>query len=618
MMKKVFVSFLLTTVLQTLIFAEVTTSGQKGLVRAYSAKTLQQGKLAVNFGGEYSRDLNYVPVVWVGNLSDSATGSSGEPVMITGNFGLSFGLTNFWDLSLSAPMYADFLNDKNSSGQGDIIISTKVQYPPYQHTHVFDMAYLVSFIVPTGARNKGLFLRQPYHIPSGGTNNDRISMYTTGEPEIDLKMLWTLDIGEISGPSKQHRQIQFHTNFGIRFTSNADVDHVFLLNQAVEYSPVPFLTVFTEFVGETRVSKFTKSFYIGDDALWLTPGFTINTPPGLIIKLAFDLGLSNKDSLTTFTQKESTHHYKTRILPAWSVNGALEWAGFLISKDKDKDGIKDKNDRCPDEPEDVDGYHDNDGCPDLDNDKDGIPDVKDKCPSQPEDIDGFEDSDGCPEGDNDKDGIPDDKDKCPAVKEDVDGFEDHDGCPDLDNDKDGVPDSLDKCKMQPEDMDGFEDDDGCPDLDNDKDGIPDKKDKCPMKPENINEFQDDDGCPDVKKKKAPEIQKRMILKGVEFKTGSAELTFESYAILNGIVDQLKDYPEVRIEIRGYTDNIGKRSKNMRLSQKRAQSVKQYLINKGVAGSRLVAIGFGPDNPIASNRNAAGRRQNRRIEFYRLN
>ena len=89
-----------------------------------------------------------------------------------------------------------------------------------------------------------------------------------------------------------------------------------------------------------------------------------------------------------------------------------------------------RDDKCPDEPEDNDGFQDDDGCPDPDNDGDGIPDTIDKCPNEPEDKDGFQDDDGCPDPDNDGDGIPDEHDKCPNEPETFNGFEDDDGCPD--------------------------------------------------------------------------------------------------------------------------------------------------------------------------------------------
>ncbi len=164
--------------------------------------------------------------------------------------------------------------------------------------------------------------------------------------------------------------------------------------------------------------------------------------------------------------------------------------------DSDGDGVPDKNDACPTEREDKDGFQDDDGCPDLDNDNDGIPDATDKCPDQPEDADGFQDTDGCPDLDNDNDGIQDGYDSCPNEPEDKDGDRDEDGCPDNDRDRDGVPDNVDKCPDVPEDTDGFGDEDGCPETDYDGDGIPDDEDQCPDQPEDIDGVEDQDGCPD--------------------------------------------------------------------------------------------------------------------------
>jgi len=87
-------------------------------------------------------------------------------------------------------------------------------------------------------------------------------------------------------------------------------------------------------------------------------------------------------------------------------------------------------DQCPDDPEDIDQFEDEDGCPDPDNDQDGILDVDDLCPNEPEDIDEFEDADGCPDPDNDQDRILDVDDECPNVPEIYNGLDDEDGCPD--------------------------------------------------------------------------------------------------------------------------------------------------------------------------------------------
>lgn len=120
--------------------------------------------------------------------------------------------------------------------------------------------------------------------------------------------------------------------------------------------------------------------------------------------------------------------------------------------------------------------------PDLDSDGDGIPDSLDACPADPEDFDGFADEDGCPDPDNDGDGIPDGYDSCPDTPEDFDGDRDEDGCPDDDKDGDGIPDDEDECPDEPEDFDGLADEDGCPEDDADEDGIPDDEDECPDEP----------------------------------------------------------------------------------------------------------------------------------------
>jgi outer membrane protein OmpA-like peptidoglycan-associated protein len=296
----------------------------------------------------------------------------------------------------------------------------------------------------------------------------------------------------------------------------------------------------------------------------------------------------------------------------------MGWNGYLVPQDDDRDGVKNPDDRCPKDPEDIDGFEDSDGCPDPDNDKDGIPDVNDKCPNKAEDMDGFEDSDGCPDPDNDKDGIDDGQDKCPNMAEDFDGIEDEDGCPDGDNDKDGVPDSLDKCPTEPEDIDNFEDSDGCPDPDNDKDGIPDLKDKCPDKPETMNGIDDEDGCPDEKKaEEKSDMPKHQILEGVNFASGSSNLTYSSYRYLEPIISEMKKFPDIEIEVRGHTDSVGKYELNMRLSQQRADAVKTYLVQHGVESIRIRSVGFGPSSPVADNRTAAGRATNRRIEIVRV-
>jgi OmpA-OmpF porin, OOP family len=299
--------------------------------------------------------------------------------------------------------------------------------------------------------------------------------------------------------------------------------------------------------------------------------------------------------------------------------------------DRDGDGIMDDVDKCPDDPEDFDDFEDKNGCPDPDNDKDGIPDVDDKCPNVPENFNGFQDKDGCPDnidGDRDGDGIPDSKDKCPDLPEDKDHFEDKDGCPDPDNDGDGVNDKGDKCpgydsdkrdnfiKVK-EDKDGFEDEDGCPDPDNDKDGILDKDDKCPNEPESFNQYKDEDGCPD----KSPITitkDRVLIMEKIYFETNKAKIRSISFPILNTVAKTLIAHKELKIiEIQGHTDERGSNRHNLRLSQRRANSVRNYLINKGLGADRLTSRGYGEDQPKCRQHNRACWSKNRRSEFVIL-
>ncbi|MBV8759112.1 MAG: OmpA family protein [Deltaproteobacteria bacterium] len=288
--------------------------------------------------------------------------------------------------------------------------------------------------------------------------------------------------------------------------------------------------------------------------------------------------------------------------------------------DRDGDGIKDDVDKCPDDPEDYDGFEDEDGCPDPDNDRDGIPDVDDKCPNIPEDKDGFQDEDGCPEGnknDRDGDGILDDVDKCPDDPEDFDGFQDEDGCPDPDNDQDGILDVDDLCPNDPEDKDGFEDEDGCPDPDNDKDRILDKDDKCPNEPETYNGFEDEDGCPDRGRVVVTDTSIE-ILDMIYFEYDKAIIKKESYPILDAVAATLQGNPSIQlVEIQGHTDERGDDAYNLDLSDRRAHSVRQYLIDKGVDEKRLTAQGYGETQPLDRSHNEKAWAKNRRVAFLIL-
>ena len=251
--------------------------------------------------------------------------------------------------------------------------------------------------------------------------------------------------------------------------------------------------------------------------------------------------------------------------------------------------------------------------PPGDRDGDGLTDDVDQCPDDPEDRDNFEDENGCPDPDNDQDGVLDEPDQCDDQPEDRDEFEDENGCPDPDNDADGIPDTSDQCRNEPEDRDNFEDENGCPDPDNDQDGVLDATDQCPLVPETRNGIDDEDGCPDNVRIEGGQI---VILQRVEFETDSDVILPISFPILTEVAATIRGNPQIRqIRVEGHTDDRGPDAHNMDLSQRRAQSVRRWLVENNVEDSRLVAEGFGETRPRVPNRGRANRQTNRRVEFH---
>ncbi len=307
----------------------------------------------------------------------------------------------------------------------------------------------------------------------------------------------------------------------------------------------------------------------------------------------------------------------TQGITAADVRGMV---GFIFEPsigDRDGDGLRDDVDQCPDEPEDFDGFADDDGCPDPDNDRDGILDVDDECPMVPEDRDGDADQDGCPEGnegDRDGDGILDNEDQCPDDPEDRDGFQDEDGCPDPDNDSDGILDTDDLCPNDPEDRDNFEDQDGCPDPDNDQDRILDRDDSCVNEPETYNGTEDEDGCPDTGSVIIEE-NSIVILEKIYFETDSAEILARSFPIIDAVAATLVGNPHITlVEVQGHADERSSDEYNIRLTRDRAAAVVEALVQRGVARDRLRSAGYGERCPLDPRHNQEAWERNRRVEF----
>ncbi len=234
--------------------------------------------------------------------------------------------------------------------------------------------------------------------------------------------------------------------------------------------------------------------------------------------------------------------------------------------------------------------------PPSDRDGDGIIDEVDKCP----DVKGFAKYQGCPVPDTDKDGINDEDDKCPTVP----GMARYQGCPVPDTDKDGINDEDDKCPTVP----GVARYQGCPVPDADGDGINDEEDKCP----NLKGVPENQGCPAI----SEEIKKRVefAAKNILFVTGSSKLQASSNKGLTDVAKILKENPDMTISVDGHTDNVGSDVLNQKLSDSRSAAVKNYLASKGVDASRITAAGHGEAMPIADNKTATGRQQNRRVEL----
>jgi len=215
--------------------------------------------------------------------------------------------------------------------------------------------------------------------------------------------------------------------------------------------------------------------------------------------------------------------------------------------------------------------------------------------------------------DTDGDGLLDTVDACVLEPEDKDGYLDDDGCPEVDNDLDGLLDATDKCPNEAEDPEGFEDDDGCPDPDNDKDTVLDVQDQCPNEPGSptVQPL----GCPSNPFVVVTDCEVK-ITQQIHFEYNKDKIRPESFPILDAVVEVLQKNPDIKLEVQGHTDNRGGAAYNKNLSNRRAASVRKYLLGKGITESRLTSMGYGFDRPLVDNSTDQNRALNRRVQFIR--
>lgn len=395
-------------------------------------------------------------------------------------------------------------------------------------------------------------------------------------------------------------------------------------NWFLDYTRTGYDSDLTPFIVDTDIARTGAELLLNPDANWnwfvaFAGGYMQAEDDSGVIDLGrglVSLGVGQRritDGGFFRWEIRSSQTFSNNDLADASVYNAQALIGYSwgfgsrTMLDEDGDGVADRKDKCPGTPRGAEV--DEDGCP-MDSDGDGVYDGLDRCPDTPK---GWPvDESGCPT-DSDGDGVPDGRDKCPDTPKGA--KVDEDGCP-KDSDGDGVYDGLDKCPDTPK---GWPvDAKGCP-KDSDGDGVPDGKDDCPGTPRGTKV--DDKGCPIPEKKKAEQLfteeKKTLVLRGVNFELNSDALRSNSADILDKVAASLRDWPNVRVEIGGHTDSSGSAKYNQTLSERRANSVKAYLMGKGIDGSRLVTRGYGEEKPIADNSTEAGMAQNRRVELTKL-
>jgi outer membrane protein OmpA-like peptidoglycan-associated protein len=592
----------------------------KGFITVNASQVLEPQKLSFGLVGNYARD----PLVLEGTPGTSTPGNEEFSVrhLVTTQFQVAYGLFKNFEIGAAVPLtvvegrhtpalpaQAGMPNTGDALTFGAQGIGDIVFYPKYRILNTslspIGLAASLGVVLPTGDKTaftgEGQVELLPSLILDKFTLGERFHFGLNVGGRIRTKTVTFTDNYNLAPFCTMPGMMNCATPTGKSITVGSEA----MAGAAMAVGLVPQrLELVTEIYGSAGFHNGIQELPV--EAL---AGFKLYLAHNSFMDVGAGLGIDSH----ALHSSDSAYG-----APDFRVFLGLVWEPTV--GDRDGDGIKDDIDQCPDDPEDPDGFEDQDGCPDPDNDQDGIPDKVDKCPMDPENKNGFEDADGCPDSpvlDRDGDGIPDDVDKCPDDPEDKDGFEDQDGCPDPDNDKDGIPDTSDLCPNQPEDKDGFEDQDGCPDPDNDKDGIPDTSDKCPNEPETFNGYEDEDGCPD-RGRVIVHKGKIEILDKIYFETDKAIIKPESFPILDAIAATLQGNPQIeQVEIQGHADERGSPEHNMELTQARAESVMQYLVNKGIDPARLTAKGYGATMPIDPGHDEEAWSKNRRVEFVIL-
>ena len=644
-------------------FAETGLEGGADGLHQQSAKTLGQGTISAGIGAQGVVDSKASAYNYTYTTDGEQTVVGNLIPSMSFNVHAAIGILDWLDFGIVLPVYYDDVYPDNDGdlygwGIGDLQTWLKVRLPVFDTTDIVNVAFLGQMYIPTGDDISGMRPRHAWYAnPYGGTN-----AYSADDWALEASLLLTLDFNQMGIPLRWNNNIGYVGTIG-------EGSNTMLYGTGLNFTAIKAADLFLEYWGEMRIEK-TTEVHSRDplrDPMWITPGVRFHLAQGVDLAVGFDLGVTAlipeeklKNKYVVVEKRDNGKSTKYAVgAPMYGMSALLTWKGnpFKGSKDKDGDGVEDNKDQCAHTPEGV--KVDEKGCP-LDEDGDKIPDYLDQCKGTPA---GTEvDSIGCPVkkdtaaadtakpaadtakpapidtaaicaaiSDSDKDNVADAQDKCPNTP--ARAIVDSTGCP-VDSDKDGVADGLDHCPNNP--AGALVDSTGCP-VDSDKDGVQDYKDKCPNTPvgtkvDSVGCTLDSDldgvidaidqcpntlqgvevnevGCPIRKKEDLSKLRK-----GIQFKLNSAILTKKSYGTLDDIVELMNKYEQAKIEVQGHTDNSGKESYNQNLSERRAKTVADYIIKKGVATDRVRAAGYGSSHPVADNKTKAGREANRRVEL----
>lgn len=568
-------------------------------------------------------------------------------------FGASLGIDQDWDAGIVLPVLHDHvqmdqvsanLSQASKASLGDLRFWTKHRLPVFAQKSLLALAVSAEASMNTGSEQIGLIPKELHVLPQNA--QQKTSPHTAGVSTFGAGLALSIGGAEVK------KAWSYHASLGLRRASYLDLSGISLWGVGAEYD-WKHLGVFGEYSGETRWNM----GMLDDPQRLGLGGRLFGSNWNLSVQGEFNPSynhLARTITLDADVVDVESSQYTLNTSNPWSLSAVWSWKIDLIG-DEDQDGVRNHQDLCAKTPRgvavdgrgcefdaDADGIVDRldqcaqtpagrkvdaRGC-ELDGDRDGVVDALDQCAETP--AGRKVDERGC-ELDADADGVVDALDQCAQTpaKAQVDST----GC-ELDKDHDGVVDALDQCAGTPANR--VVDSTGC-EPDSDHDRIPDVQDLCPATPEARTvdstgcELDGDhdgvvdalDQCPAsaVSAKVnaqgcVPEVMRDLskLQSAIHFQTGSAILLSSSIPALDQVVRLIESLGEVKLRIEGHTDNVGKAEMNLKLSQDRAQAVKDYLVAKGIKAENLAVQGFGSQKPIDRNDTPAGRAKNRRTEI----